>query len=131
MNKEQQWCHDVIIRACTLGQCNRLSRTDDGDDIGRLQLMIGAGGCGKSYVIDCIVNTLVTKYGWKVEEILILATTGKAASGVGGTNAHTTLKLPVRSDYRKLKKNALKDFQKALKNQKWNVKKFGIWKVHM
>ena len=75
-NDEQRQAHDLCVRACLLEHNERISSTDGGDDIGRLQLVIGEGGTGKSYVIDAIVTTLIEKYGFNLSEIGIFAPTG-------------------------------------------------------
>ena len=82
LNKEQRLAHDMIVRACA---ADELSITDGGDGIGRLQILLGAGGTGKSFVIDAVITTLSQRYNWTDDKYSIHATTGKAATSIGGS----------------------------------------------
>ena len=82
LNERQLLAHDMIVTACLLGPGE--SSTDGGEQIGRLQILLGAGGCGKSYVIDAVINTLTLQHGWASDRYGIYATTGKAATSING-----------------------------------------------
>ena len=75
-NDEQRRAHDLCVRSCLLEGEGRLSQTDGGDDVHRLQIVVGEGGTGKSYVIDAIVTTLTTEYGFDECHIALFAPTG-------------------------------------------------------
>lgn len=63
-----------------------MSCTDGGDEIGRLQILLSTGGCGKSYVIDAVITTLMTKHGYSEDMFSVCATTiGKAATNINGS----------------------------------------------
>ena len=47
-------------------------------------MLLEAGGCGKSYVINSVITTLVHDNGWTEENFSIFVTTGKAASNING-----------------------------------------------
>jgi len=55
-----------MIRACTIGE-DEESETDRGTVIGRLQVLLRAGGTGKSFIIDVVITTHSDEYGWSDE----------------------------------------------------------------
>ena len=116
LNLKQGMSHDLIIRALNLqvGQ----SKTDGGDDVSRLQLIIGKGGAGKSYVLDSVISTFKREYAYDDENYLIMAPTGKAASNVSGSTIHSHkegLGLPVKGKLRELNGEKLNYFQRKYK----------------
>ena len=73
----------MIVASCI---STEPSSTDGGDGIGRLQLLIGSGGSGKSYVLDAAITTLQKLYNWNDTNMIgVFATTGKAATNIGGS----------------------------------------------
>ena len=83
LNELQKAAHDMIVSACLLNEGE--SSTDGGDNIGRLHMLLGAGGCGKSFVIDAVITTLTSNHGWNKDKYSVHATTGKAATNVNGS----------------------------------------------
>ena len=81
LNEKQRFAHDLFVKAATLRPGLSSTDKDYGGDIGRLQILVGQGGCGKSYVIKAIHITL--------SELNIeggfFETTGMAAVGIGGS----------------------------------------------
>jgi hypothetical protein len=117
LNVKQRMAHDLIVRAMTLedGQ----SKTDGGNDVSRLQLVIGKGGAGKSYVLDSVISTLKRDYGKDDDTYLVMAPTGKAASNICGSTIHSHdegLSLPTRGKLNDLKGERLKYLQNKYKN---------------
>lgn len=55
---------------------------------GRNTCIMGAGGCGKSYLIDDIMKEIR-------RDTIVIAPTGKAALNVGGMTCHSALGLPI------------------------------------
>ena len=109
--------HDLIIRAMNLAPGQ--SKTDGGDDVSRLQLLIGKGGAGKSYVLDSVISTLKREYSKDDDKYLIMAPTGKAASNICGSTIHSHsegLSLPTRGKLNDLKGERLKYLQNKYKN---------------
>ena len=83
LNEKQKQAHDMIVSSCI---STEESSTDiGGKGIGRLQMLLGSGGCGKSYVIDAVIMTLEKVYDWDMSNIGVFATTGKAATNIGGS----------------------------------------------
>ena len=76
----------MIVASCL--QLSKESSTDSGNGIGCLQILLGEGGCAKSFVIDSVITTLTSDYSWSKEEYSIYATTGKAATSIGGSTVH-------------------------------------------
>ena len=58
---------------------------DNTVDIGKLQILLGAGGTGKSYVIDSVITKLKEEHNWKENDYSIYVTTEKAATNVDGS----------------------------------------------
>jgi hypothetical protein len=63
----------------------------------------GEGGCGKSYVLKCLVD-FAEKHG-AGSKVRVLAYTGSAAAGIGSLCAtmHTGLCMPVHATMKTLK----------------------------
>eukprot|EP00563_Minutocellus_polymorphus_P006490 CAMPEP_0181033346 /NCGR_PEP_ID=MMETSP1070-20121207/7207_1 /TAXON_ID=265543 /ORGANISM="Minutocellus polymorphus, Strain NH13" /LENGTH=196 /DNA_ID=CAMNT_0023110765 /DNA_START=504 /DNA_END=1092 /DNA_ORIENTATION=+ len=68
---------------------DKTSSTDSGDGIGRLQLLLGKGGCGKSYVLDAVLTTLAEVHDVHLDEVAVFGTTGKAACLIQGSTVHS------------------------------------------
>eukprot|EP00957_Ditylum_brightwellii_P121156 9240136-Ditylum_brightwellii.AAC.1 len=56
LNQNQCLIHDLVVRSALLP--SEQSSTDGGSDVGRLCILLGQGGGGKSYAIDAILTTL-------------------------------------------------------------------------
>lgn len=84
LNEKQRLAHDMVVRAC-LSEALASSSDQSLPEIGRLQILIGAGGCGKSYVINSILTTLIQDYNWDETNFSVYATTGKAAAAICGS----------------------------------------------
>lgn len=86
LNRKQRHAHDGVVRSIVQEET---SATDSGDGIGRLQLLLGKGGCGKSYVLDAVLTTLADEHGINLEEVAVFGTTGKTACLIQGSNVHS------------------------------------------
>jgi len=107
----------MIVSSCLLGVND--SSTDGGDGIRRLQILLGPGGCGKSYVINAI-TTLMSAYRWTSDNLSVHTTTGKAATNIGGStfqNFKDGLGF-YRNTYSPLSSRLLGIFQQRMKNKK-------------
>ena len=120
LNQNQCLIHDLVVRSTLLpsGQ----SSTDGGSDVGRLHILLGQGGGGKSYAIDAILTTLTSEHNFTAENYKVCATTGKAASLIGGSTLHAHKEgfgLPCgQAKYRPLTGQALADQQENFKDVK-------------
>ena len=56
LNQQQKIAHDLIANALKLNTGK--STSDGGNDVSRLQLLLGKGGLGKSHVLDAVIATL-------------------------------------------------------------------------
>ena len=65
LNADQKLAHNMVIDACVQGTDNGNETEQTG--VNRLQMLLGAGGCGKSYVIDSVITTLVHDNSWTEE----------------------------------------------------------------
>ena len=83
LNSDQRVGHNMVLSACITPV--NMSYSSDTSSIGKLQLLLGAGGCGKSFVIDSIITTLMNAHSWTEENFSVFATTGKAASNINGS----------------------------------------------
>eukprot|EP00957_Ditylum_brightwellii_P017874 1345913-Ditylum_brightwellii.AAC.1 len=79
--------HDITVRTTLLEHGE--SSTDGGIDIGRLQILIGQDGGGKSHTINSIIATLENDHGFTGEDYNICGITGKASSLIGGSTLHS------------------------------------------
>ena len=110
--------HDLAIRAVLLDEDELI--VDSGNDISRLLLYLGQGGCGKSYVLDSIVTTLKHKHSFNDKNYLVMAPTEKVASGVCGSTLHSHkegLSLLVRGKFKELIGASLSFLQCKYKNK--------------
>ena len=81
-NENQKLAHDIFVNSVRLEPGE--SSTDGGYGIGRLQIFSGLGGCGKTFVLNGIKNTLAAEgiMGGNFE------TTEIAAVGINGFTLH-------------------------------------------
>ena len=102
----------MIVASCI---STEPSSTDGGDGIGRLQLLLGSSGSGKSYVLNAAITTLQKLYNWNDTNMIgVFATTGKAATNIGGStiqNYTTGLGFYSASKVRPLSSTTLKILQ--------------------
>jgi ABC-type polysaccharide/polyol phosphate transport system ATPase subunit len=90
-NEEQIWAHDTIVRLA-------LQEPDimaENGGIGRLIVLIGVGGTGKSTMVNGIItrSTLKLKEGWVEDNYAIFATTaGLAAMNVPRSTVYCSWK---------------------------------------
>ena len=123
LNERQRIAHNMVIHACTPIIVNEeeegLTR-DDTRNIGKLQILLGAGGTGKSYVIDSVITKLKEQHNWTENDYSIYATTGKAATNVNGsTFQNFTDGLGLFGDkYSPLGERTLQRFQNRMKDKK-------------
>jgi len=104
LSPEQKNAHDMVILGCT--------NTDA--IVGNLQIIIGQGGCGKSYTIDAIVTSLKNKHEWTDDNFYLYATTGKAAANINGStyqNYTDGLGINSRTKFSPLSSQTLQKFQ--------------------
>ena len=102
----------MMVMAC-IHDRNETS-TDCGNGIGRLQVLLGAGGRGEYFVIDAFVTTLVQYYGRDNDKYSIHATTGKASTSIGGSkfqNYKNSLGLILSSMFHKISPKILRILQ--------------------
>lgn len=65
------------------------SSTDGGDGIGRLQLLLGKGGIGKSLYFNAVITSLKSRLNFSHEHYSKHGTTGIAATNINGTTIKT------------------------------------------
>ena len=115
LNPRQRLAHDAVVRSASQ-PAHISSSTDGGTGPGRLFLVLGEGGTGKSYAVDAICSTLKLEHGFTDKNIRLMATTGKAATVIGGCTLHSHREgfgLPCgKAQYREWKGDRLKDAQK-------------------
>ena len=113
---------DVLVRIATRDAGTL--RTDDvnSKEHGRLVIMCGKGGAGKSYTVDSVLSTLRNEYNFTEETYLILATSAMAATVISGVTVHSSeygLVIPLENKYVEVKGRELRKYQKRLKNLKF------------
>ena len=59
LNHKQKQAHNFFVKAIYDITSNKASYTDDprNNEFPRLQLLLGAGGCGKSFLLDAALTT--------------------------------------------------------------------------
>lgn len=118
LNKEQKLAHDLIVRAVK----RTVTNGPTGTTTGRLILLRGVGGTGKSFTINSTLTTLCQTMNMSEEDFLVMATTAKAASVVNGSTLHSAkegLAVPISiKPYQRLKGRALAKFQNRLQQKK-------------
>ena len=67
MKPSQKLAHDVLVRMATREPGT--SKTDDknSEENGRLCILCGKDGTGKSYTVDCVLSTLKDEYNFREE----------------------------------------------------------------
>lgn len=85
LNQEQKQAHDMIFKACQDLQEGIESSTDGGEGIGRLQLLLGKGGTGKSFNLNAVITSLKSRLNFSRENYSKHGTTGIAATNINGT----------------------------------------------
>ena len=119
LNKEQKMATQLAIDASLLNKGE--SSTDGVNYIGRLQLILGPGGTGKSEVIKTIKSKLVHKHGLDESHYSIMATTRKAATVINGCTIHSYkegLGIPISNNYVKLSECTLESMRERFKTTK-------------
>ena len=105
--------HDAVVNAVL--QDYGESRTEGGNGIGRLQILLGQGGGGKSFTINSIITTLIQQHSFDQKNYRLCATTGKAATVINGSTVHSVkegMALPVgRTRYKDLQGIQLREAQ--------------------
>ena len=121
LNEKQCFAHDLFVAAVC--QPPGSSSTDDeqSNGIGRLQILAGQGGCGKTHVLNAINSTLKAK-------VIVggnFATTGIAAVGIGGSTLHSYtwgFGIPINvKEYTPLSGKTLRHLQKLHKDLKYII----------
>eukprot|EP00957_Ditylum_brightwellii_P103349 7876131-Ditylum_brightwellii.AAC.1 len=124
LNQNQCMLHDLVVRSTLLpsGQ----SSTDGGNDVGRLHILFGQVGGGKSYAFNAILTTLTFEHNLNADNYKVCATSCKLPTLIGGSTFHSHKEgfgLPVgRTSYSPLSeaqewKNTKEDWQ--ILRQKW------------
>jgi hypothetical protein len=112
LNEKQRQAHDLVLASVKAPPGSSKTDTELGE-FGRCFLLRGQGGTGKSFTIDAICNSVSQCYGEGASSIM--ATTGKAATVIGGSTVHSTkqgLALPVgRTVFKELKGRCLQQLQ--------------------
>eukprot|EP00957_Ditylum_brightwellii_P043003 3257514-Ditylum_brightwellii.AAC.1 len=120
LNQNQCMIHDLVVR-CTLLPSGQ-SSSDGGSDVGRLHILLGQGGGGKSYAINAIITTLTSEHNYNADNYKVCATTGKAATLIGGSILHSHKEgfgqFVGRASYSPLSDKALADQQEKCKDLK-------------
>ena len=124
LKPSQKLAHDVLVRMATREPGT--SKTDDPEssENGRLCILFGKGGAGKSYTVDCILSTLRNHYDFEEENYLILATSAIAASVISGVTVHSPshgLGIPTGNKYVEVKGKCLRKYQTRLKYLKFLI----------
>ena len=118
LNFLQKCSHDLAVRAILLDKDKSI--VDGGNDVSQLLLCLGQGSCRKSYVLDSIVMTLKHKHSFNDKNYLVIASTGKATSGVCGSILYSHkegLLLLVREKFKELMGTSLSFLQCKYKNK--------------
>jgi len=63
--------------------------SEGGRGVSCLLLILGKGGCGKSFVLDTAITTLKNKFRYTDENYFVMVPTGKAASNVCRSTLHS------------------------------------------
>ena len=124
LKPSQRLAHDVLVRMATREPGTSKTDIPDSRENGRLCILFGKGGAGKSYTIDCILSTLRNKYDFEEDDYLILATSAIAASVIGGVTVHSPaygLGIPIGNKYVEVKGKDLRKYQTRLKNLKFLI----------
>lgn len=61
--------------------------------LGNNVFITGGGGVGKSYIVNCIVAALENRG----KTVMVTASTGKAASLIGGVTCHSAVHIPIKA----------------------------------
>ena len=90
LKPSQKLAHDILVRIATREPGT--SKTDDvnSKEHGRLIVMCGKGGAGKSYTVDSVLSTLRNEYNFTEDNYLILATSAMSATVISGLTVHST-----------------------------------------
>ena len=115
LNVRQKYIYDATVRACNLLQ--EESSTDGGTEIGRLLILLGQGGSGKSYTINTIITTLQNTFNYTDFNYTIFVTVGNTDTAVQGSTVHShteAFSLLTGKIFQKLQGKAL-----DLKQKKW------------
>ena len=88
LNKRQKIAHNIILRALNLEEDE--SKTNSESDISRLQLLIGKGRSGKSYVLDGLIILLKENNDFSKDNYLVIVSTEKAASVINSSTLYLT-----------------------------------------
>ena len=111
--------HDDVVRDALLD--NGKSITDGRAVIGRIHLLLGQGGGGKSHTINVIINMLIREHSLTKDNYSLRTTTEKAATVIIGSMLYSFregFSLPVGrtgNGYKELRGKILKDAQKKYK----------------
>ena len=66
LNKKQQLAHNTFLTSIV--QAAQTSSTDGGAGIGCLQLLLGKGGCGKSFALNGMITTVASSENHSTEK---------------------------------------------------------------
>ncbi len=117
LNDKQRQAHDLVLASVKAPAGTSKTDTELGD-FGRCFLLRGQGGTGKSFTIDSLCNSVSEMFGEGA--LSIMATTGKAATVIGGLTVHSPrqgLALPVgKAVFKGLKGAALQQLQARFSN---------------
>ena len=81
----QKLAHDVLVRMATREPGTSSTDDENSKENGRLCILCGKGGAGKSYTVDCVLTTLRNEYNFRESHYLILATSAMAFRTFGLT----------------------------------------------
>ena len=87
MNEDQRLAFNIIMDA--------LEKSDEDNTYEGMRMVVaGKAGSGKSYLINCVINAVVRKYGTN-KAVRVLCPTGSSASLIdGAATIHSVLKVP-------------------------------------
>jgi hypothetical protein len=117
LNDKQGQAHDLVLSSIEAPAGTSKTDSELGD-FGRCFLLRGQGGTGKSFTIDSLCHSVSELYGEGASSIM--ATTGKAATVIGGSTVHSSkqgLALPVgKAVFKELKGKTLQKLKKRFSN---------------
>ena len=128
LNPGQILAHDMVIRSCTHNFRENLDGIGDEEpvnlmqtgNVGRLQIIVGQGGCGKSFTVNAIITSLKEEYNWTEDNFCIYATNGKAATNINGSTLQNFVDglglFVVGGNFKKLAGETLIRMQDRMKN---------------
>ena len=118
LNHLQLCAHNLIIKVLMLNENESIADSSNGTF--RLQLILGKGRCGKSYILDSVIITLKNMHSYNDSNYLVIVPIGKAASNICRSTLHSNkegLSLSVKGSYKELLGEKLAYLQQKYKDK--------------